>query len=323
MQLIFYIKTKKLIKNGVFTMDYVLQTENLCKSYGRHPVLKGLNINVPKGAIYGLVGKNGAGKTTLMRIICGLQRQDVGNLFIFNTNSSRREINQARRKIGAIVETPALHLNMSAEENLKLQMTLLNNYNKDKAQQLLEFVGLSETGRKEARNFSLGMRQRLAIALALCGDPELLILDEPTNGLDPEGIIEVRELLLRINKERNITIVISSHLLDELSRIATYYGFVKDGVIVKEVSAEELNADPDRQTVFYLNHTNGLIIAMEKFKNKYELLDDKTLLVHGPIDISPIVLSLFMQKILVNRVIEKSESLEDRFFDLLGGKEND
>lgn len=300
----------------------ILQTKNLYKSYGKQIVLNGLNISVPKGAIYGLVGKNGAGKTTLIRIICGLQKQNVGDLSIMGISNNNAQIAEIRKKMGAIVETPALHLNMSAHDNLKMQMMLLGSYDKKAADDLLDFVGLSDVGNKQTRNFSLGMRQRLAIAIAMCNEPELLVLDEPVNGLDPEGIIDVRELLLKINKEKGITILISSHLLDELARVATHYGFIDKGKLVAEMTSETLTADPERQTTLYLNHTNGIVMAMTKFSNKFELKDDKTLIIYGPIEITDLVLALYEKGIVVHRIIETSESLEDRFFELLGGEEH-
>lgn len=297
----------------------ILQTNNLYKTYGKQVVLDGLAISVPKGAIYGLVGKNGAGKTTLIRMICGLQKQNAGDLIIMETPNTSPKISDVRKKIGAIVETPALHLNMSAHENLKMQMLLLDNYDKTKADELLDFVGLSEAGAKHARHFSLGMRQRLAIAIALCGNPELLVLDEPINGLDPQGIIDVRELLLKINKEKGITILVSSHLLDELARVATHYGFIDKGKLMAELTAETLTSDPERKTTLHLNHVNGLAMAMTKFQNKFELIDDKTLIIYGPIEVTDLVLALHEKGIVVHRIVEKSESLEDRFFELLGG----
>lgn len=303
-------------------MGNILQTSNLYKSYGKQIVLNGLDITIPEGAIYGLVGKNGAGKTTLIRIVCGLQKQNVGDLIIMGVSNTSSEITNVRRKIGAIVETPALHLNMSAMDNLKIQMTLLECYKKEDAQALLEFVGLQDVGKKETRYFSLGMRQRLAIALALCGNPSLLVLDEPINGLDPQGIIDVRELLIKINQEKGITILVSSHLLDELSRVATHYGFVKDGKIIKEVTSAELEKDPEKQTIFHLNHTNGVMMAMTKFDNKYEIQNETTLVVYGPIEITDIVLSMYEKEIIVHRIFEKTKSLEDRFFKLLGGDIN-
>lgn len=303
-------------------MQNILEISNLYKSYGKQVVLNGLDLCVPKGAIYGLVGKNGAGKTTLIRIICGLQKQNVGDLKINNVPNTSSKIGEVRKKIGAIVETPALHLNMSAHENLRIQMILLGNYNKQTANELLEFVGLGDVGKKLTKNFSLGMRQRLAIALALCGNPDLLVLDEPINGLDPAGIIDIRELLIKINQEKGITILVSSHLLDELARVATHYGFISDGKLVSQITAEELTEAPERQTILYLNNLNGFVVAMSQFKNKFEFINENTISIKGPIEITDLVLALHKQGIIVHRIVEKSESLEDKFFELLGGGQN-
>ena len=304
-------------------MQYILKTTNLCKSYGKTKVLDNLNIKVTKGSIYGFVGKNGAGKTTLIRLICGLQYQTSGDVEICEIKNTDNKINDIRKKMGAIVETPALHLNMTAKENLNLQFELLGNNNFSKIDNLLDFVGLSDTENKCARNFSLGMRQRLAIAIALCNDPEFLVLDEPINGLDPQGIIDIRELLIRINKEKGITILISSHILDELEKVATHYGFIANGKIIAEISAEELEKSSKKYITLIVNQINNIEKAMINFQNKYEIQDEKTFIVYDDIVITDLILSLHEQGIVVNRLIEKEENLEERFFELLGGVNND
>ena len=302
--------------------DYILETKSLYKSYGKAKVLSDLNIKVPKGSIYGFVGKNGAGKTTLIRIICGLQYQDSGDLIISGIKNTDAEINNVRKKFGAIVETPSLHLNMTAKENVRLQMDILGLKDNEKVDSLLEFVGLADTGKKVAANFSLGMRQRLAIAIALCGDPEFIVLDEPINGLDPQGIIDMRELLNKINKERNITILISSHILDELAKVATHYGFIAKGKIVAEMSAEELEESSRKYITLIVNKTNDINKAMEIFENKYDVTDDGKIIVYGNISITDLILSLHKYGIIVNELFTKEESLEERFFALLGGDDN-
>lgn len=304
-------------------MNYIFQTKDLCKSYGKHKVLDNLTMKVPEGSIYGFVGKNGAGKTTLIRLVCGLQYQNSGEIEICGVKNTDKKINNIRKKMGAIVETPALHLNMTAKENLKLQFELLGNKNYTKVDELLEFVGLSDTGKKVAANFSLGMRQRLAIAMALCNDPELLVLDEPINGLDPQGIIDVRELLIKINQEKKITILISSHILDELEKVATHYGFIANGKIVAEISAEELEMSGQRWTTIMVNKIQNIEKAMSVFKNKYEVVNETTIIVQGDVVVTDLILTLNKYGIIVNRLIEKEESLEERFFDLLGGAAND
>mgnify|MGYP000769716626 CR=1 FL=1 len=197
-------------------------------------------MHVPRGAIYGFVGKNGAGKTTLIRLICGLQRPTSGSYRLYGSENTDKKILEAQRRIGAVVETPSIYLDMTAEENMKEQYYVLGLPSFEGIPQILKLVGLEDAGKKKAKDFSLGMRQRLGIAIALAGKPDLLVLDEPTNGLDPQGIVEMRELILKLNRERQITVLISSHILDELSRLATHYGFIDKGTIVKEITAEEL-----------------------------------------------------------------------------------
>lgn len=220
-------------------MDYVLRTNALCKQYKDFKALNGLSMNVPKGAIYGFVGKNGAGKTTLIRLVCGLQEPTSGDYTLYGRKNTDKDIMKSRRRMGAVVETPSIYLDMTAENNLKQQYRILGLPSFDGLAGILELVGLDNTEEKKAKNFSLGMRQRLGIAIALVGDPDFLVLDEPANGLDPQGIIEIRELILKLNREQQITVLISSHILDELSRLATHYGFIDSGRLLKEMSAEE------------------------------------------------------------------------------------
>ena len=222
-------------------MDYVLRTNALSKKYKDYKALNGLSMNVPKGAIYGFVGKNGAGKTTLIRLICGLQEPTSGEYTLYGTRNTDKEILKARRRMGAVVVTPSIYLDMAAEDNLKQQYRILGLPSYDGLEDILKLVRLDKTGKKKAKHFSLGMRQRLGIAIALVGDPDFLVLDEPVNGLDPQGIIEMREIILKLNREQQITVLISSHILDELSRVATHYGFIDKGQMVKEISAKELD----------------------------------------------------------------------------------
>ena len=198
-------------------MDYILKAENLTKIYGHHKALDNFSMHIPQGAIYGLVGRNGAGKTTLLRIICGLQEATFGDYSLYGISSRKHEILNARKEMGAVIETPAIYLDMSATGNLKEQYRVLGLRSFDTIPQLLKMVGLEDTGRKKAKNFSLGMRQRLGIAIALVGNPSFLVLDEPINGLDPQGIIEMRQLLLNLNQQYGITILVVGH-----SRIRIY-----------------------------------------------------------------------------------------------------
>ena len=220
-------------------MDDVLRTDRLTKRYGHFGALNALTMRVPKGAIYGLVGKNGAGKTTLMRLICGLQAPTSGGFSLYGVPHDSGDIIRARRRMGVMVEGPAIYGDMTAAENLMQQRVLLGLSSRDGISERLQAVGLEGAGRKKARHFSLGMKQRLGLAIAMLGDPEFLILDEPVNGLDPAGIRDVRDTIRRLNQE-GVTILISSHLLDELSKVATKYGILNDGKLVEEITTEEL-----------------------------------------------------------------------------------
>ena len=303
-------------------MEYILKTNKLKKYYGKFRALDGLTMNVPKGSIYGFVGKNGAGKTTLIRLICGLQFPNDGEFRLYNVKNNDNKINVVRKRMGAVVETPAIYPEMTAYDNLKIQFDILNIKNYDEIDDLLKLVNLDDVEDKLAKNFSLGMRQRLGIAVALCGNPEFLVLDEPINGLDPEGIVEMRNLLIKLNKERNITILISSHILDELSRIATYYGFIKDGKMVKEISAEEFEKEC-KHTIKLEVDSSKLEAVLKKEKYNYKLISDRCVELYGNVEITPLVLMLHKENINVLKLTESDESLENYFFNLLGGDNNE
>ena len=301
-------------------MDYALQTDRLCKTYRRYHALNGLTMNVPRGSIYGFVGRNGAGKTTLIRLICGLQKPTSGTFTLSGVHSTQKDILNIRRRMGAVVETPSIYLGMSAEDNLKQQYRILGLSSYDGLRELLELVGLSDTGRKKAKDFSLGMRQRLGIAIALAGSPDFLILDEPVNGLDPQGIIEFRELIQKLNRERGITVLISSHILDELHRLATWYGFIDQGRIVKEMSAEELDA-VCRQ---YLHVTVSNMTALKKVLDErslgYSVVSEKEADIYDAIGISELTHALDAEDCAILSVSQQSESLENYFVSLVGGE---
>ncbi len=304
-------------------MDYVLKTNALSKNYGHFKALNGLSMNVPKGAIYGFVGKNGAGKTTLIRLICGLQNPSSGDYILYGRKNMEKEIVKSRRRMGAVVETPSIYLDMTAEENLKQQYRILGLPSFDGLYEILELVGLDDTGKKKARNFSLGMRQRLGIAIALVGDPDFLVLDEPVNGLDPQGIIEIRELILKLNRERQITVLISSHILDELSKLATYYGFIDNGSIVKEVSAAELEKTCRKCVHMEVSDTKELARVLDKMKVEYKIFSDTEADVFAKIKISQLTLELAKVNCEVISMQEKDESLESYYISLVGGGNNE
>lgn len=304
-------------------MDYVLKTNALCKKYKDYKALNGLSMNVPKGAIYGFAGKNGAGKTTLVRLICGLQEAASGEYTLYGTKSTDKEILKARRRMGAVVETPSIYLDMTAEDNLKQQYRVLGLPSYDGLADILKLVRLENTGKKKAKNFSLGMRQRLGIAIALVGDPDFLVLDEPVNGLDPQGIIEMRELILKLNREQQITVLISSHILDELSRLATHYGFIDKGQIVKEISAKELDTACRKCIRLEVTNTQTLSRVLDGMNVEYTIVSDKAADVYARINVSKLTLALAKENCEVISMKERDESLESYYVGLVGGKEND
>lgn len=304
-------------------MNYILQTSKLTKRYKNFYALKGLSMHVPKGSIYGLVGRNGAGKTTLIRLICGLQKPTKGSYVLYGIKNTDRKIVKSRRRMGAVVESPAIYMDMTAEDNLKQQCLILGIPTYDSIPEILELVGLQNTGKKKARNFSLGMKQRLGIAVALVGNPDFLVLDEPINGLDPQGIIEIRELILKLNREYQITVLISSHILDELARLATHYGFVDDGRIIKEISAEEL--DNICQKCLYVEVSDTRILArmLDAKGLSYDILSDTEAAIYGKINLTQLVLALQKVGCEVITSREQDESLESYFINLIGGEKHD
>lgn len=300
-------------------MEYVLTTDHLCKNYGHFKALNQCSMHVPRGAIYGFVGKNGAGKTTLIRLICGLQRPTSGSYRLYGSENTDKKILEAQRRIGAVVETPSIYLDMTAEENMKEQYYVLGLPSFEGIPQTLKLVGLEDAGKKKAKDFSLGMRQRLGIAIALAGKPDLLVLDEPTNGLDPQGIVEMRELILKLNREKQITVLISSHILDELSRLATHYGFIDKGTIVKEITAEELENTCRKGVKLQVTDTAVLAHILDKRSLEYEILSDTQANVYGELVVSDIVLELAEQNCRMFSVQEYEESLESYYLNLVGG----
>ncbi len=303
-------------------MEYCLTTTMLCKQYKKFKALNNLSMKVPKGAIYGLVGSNGAGKTTLIRLISGIQEPTSGSYTLYGVKNSDRAIYKIRRRMGALVEIPSIYLDMTAEENLKMQYHILGIPSLAGITELLQLVDLADCGNKKAKDFSLGMRQRLGIAIALCGDPDFLMLDEPVNGLDPQGIIEIRELILKLNREHQITILISSHILDELSKLATHYGFVNDGVIVKEISAADLDAACRKCTRLSVNNTKILCRVLDSLNMEYNIISDTDADIYGEISVTELTMTLAGENCEIKSIYEHDESLENYYLNLVGGGRN-
>ena len=301
-------------------MEYVLETNAVTKRYRSFTALNGLTMRIPKGSIYGFVGRNGAGKTTLIRIICGLQEPTDGSYTLYGAGNTESAVLRSRRRMGAVVESPAIYMGMTAKENIRQQYKVLGIPSDDGAEELLKLVGLENTGSKTAKNFSLGMRQRLGIAVALAGNPDFLVLDEPTNGLDPQGIIEMRELILKLNREQGITVLISSHILDELSRLATHYGFIDSGRMVREMSAGELEACCRKCIRMEVSDTKALARVLDGMNAEYRISDEHHADVYAEIPVTELVSALAKENCTVKNIKEHDESLESFYMNLVGGE---
>lgn len=303
-------------------MEYILEANALAKRYRNFSALNGLTMHIPKGSIYGFVGRNGAGKTTLIRLICGLQEPSGGEYKLCGVKNTDKKIISCRKKMGAVVESPAIYTEMTAEENLRQQNYILKATNEGDISELLTLVGLGDAGKKKVKNFSLGMRQRLGIAIALAGNPEFLVLDEPINGLDPQGIIEMRELILKLNRERGITVLISSHILDELSRLATHYGFIDGGRMIKEMSAEELEKRCRKCICVDVSDTRPLADVLDGMRAEYEILDRTRANIYSDIQVTLLVTELLKKDCIVYGMREHDENLESFYMNLVGGEQN-
>lgn len=304
-------------------MDYVLTVNSVTKQYKKFKALDNFSMHIPKGSVYGLVGKNGAGKTTVIRLICGLQEPDKGDYTLYGKSSTSPSISKVHHRMGAVVETPSLYLDMTASDNLKQQLRLLGKSDDTEIAALLKLVGLENTGNKKAKNFSLGMKQRLGIAIALAGNPDFVILDEPVNGLDPQGIVDMRELIIRMNREMGITVLVSSHYLDELSRLATHYGFIDKGKLVTEISAAEFELKSRKCTLIKVNDTKALVRYLDKICVEYRIVSDSEAEIYDAPDVSSLIIGLNSCGCNVISMTEKDESLESYFINLVGGSENE
>lgn len=303
-------------------MEYLLTTNSLTKQYGRHKAVNAVNLHVRQGDIYGLIGRNGAGKTTILKIISGLAAPTSGDFSLFGESGKGAAIYMSR--IGTLIEAPGIYPNMSAAENLKVKCLAMGVRKKGVIGELLKTVGLSDTGKKKVKNFSLGMKQRLGIALALVGDPDLLVLDEPINGLDPQGIAEIRETLFKLNKERGITLIISSHILEELSKIATHYGIIHDGVLLQELTREELLARCSERIELKTSDTRRACTVLENMGiTDYKVVDADTIHIFERLnDGGEITMALAQNHVKTMGITVKNEALEDYYLNLTGGAAN-
>jgi ABC-2 type transport system ATP-binding protein len=299
-------------------MEYVLQTHGLTKTYSGKRAVDQLTMNIERGDIYGFIGKNGAGKTTLIRMVMGLAKPTSGTMELFGSKNLLKQ----RSKLGTVIEYPAVFPHMTARDNLMTQCKLLGIRDLSVIDRTLKMVGLQDTGKKKARNFSLGMKQRLAIAIALIGEPEFLFLDEPINGLDPAGIKEIRDLILMLNQEKGITVLISSHILGELEKLATRYGIIDSGRLIDEFSAEELQ----RRCQSYLKMTVDQpqkaceLLQQSCGVESVSIQNEQTILIYDHYE-EPGLLNarLNQQGILVSGISLHHTNLEEYFIQATGG----
>jgi len=300
--------------------EYVLKTNQLSKKYKGHTALDKVNLSIRRGSIYGFIGQNGAGKSTLIRLVTGLAFPTEGSIELFGASEEQALI-QARKRIGSIIESPALFPQMTASENLEANRILRGIPGKECVPRMLEKVGLQGTGKKITKNFSLGMKQRLGLAIALLGDPEFLILDEPTNGLDPMGVVEMRELLMQLNRELGITILISSHILSELHLMASHYGIIHSGRLLEQLTAEEM--DLKCQQYVYIKVSDPgkatAVIQNELGTADFEVMQDGAIKLYSPIEQpSKISSLLFSAGLEIEKFTPMGEDLESYFTKRIG-----
>lgn len=306
--------------------EYILKTINLSKRHKNKMIVDSINMNIKRGDIYGFIGENGAGKTSLLRLIAGLTKTTSGSIILFdNDDKNEVGINSQRKRIGALVESPSLYLDMTAYQNLEIIRLNRGIPGKQNIDKVLDLVNLKDTKKKKVKDFSLGMKQKLAIAIALLGDLEFLILDEPINGLDPVAIIEIRELLKRLNKEKNMTILISSHILKELNQLATTYGVISKGKLIEEFTTSELEDRCRLSLEIKIDDVNKAVTVIEKDLNsqKYKIIKNDTIKLYDFINNpSKVSTALSMNNIEIHQISTVGDDLENYYMNLIGGKTN-
>lgn len=305
-------------------MDYILTTQGLTKTYHKYKAIDSVNLHIAQGDIYGFIGRNGAGKTTTLKILGGLSTASSGDFSLFGYTNGDIRKEHVFSRIGLLIEEPGLYPDMSAYDNLKMKCLCTGINRPGYIEEILKLVGLSGTGRKKTKDFSLGMRQRLGIGLALVGDPDILLLDEPINGLDPQGIAEIRHTLLKLNKERNITIVISSHILEELSKIATRYGIIHEGRLVAEMTSEELQECCQEKIEIQVKDIEKATTKLESMGiTQYKVVSEDTIHIYDQShESAEIGMALAKADIPFSTLKMVSDSLEEYYLNLTGGAGN-
>ena len=299
--------------------EYLLATHGLTKQFGHHKAVDHVDLHVKKGSIYGFIGRNGAGKTTFLKMISGLSQPTSGEIEMFGYKNA--QLKNVRSRISCLIESPGLYGNMSAYDNLAVKCRLFGINDKRYIENIFKTVGLSNVGKKKTKHFSLGMKQRLGIGMALVGEPDLLLLDEPINGLDPQGIAEIRDMIFKLRDEQNMTIIISSHILEELSKIATHYGIIHNGTLVQEITKEELMQRCGERMEIFLDDPKQALPVLDQmgFKN-YQVTDKNTIHIYERLDESAAVnMELAKAGVSVRGIGITSEELENYFLNLTGG----
>lgn len=302
-------------------MSNVLSINGLSKKYKKQMAVDSVDMHIQRGDIYGFVGENGSGKTTVIRLITGLIFPCSGEFELFGISNRSAQIRTARSRVGAIVESPSIYMNMSAYDNLKTQCAILGVHDDEKIRSVLHDVGLESLydDKKHASNFSLGMRQRLGIAMALLGEPEFLILDEPMNGLDPAGIVDIRELILKLNRERGITFLISSHILTELALVATKYGIISKGKLIKEITAEQLHNECAKTTAITADDPQKLAdIVKGCVDNRLEYTPTGVKVI-GYVELTALLSTIIGSGVKILSVNCSETSFEEYYLSVIGG----
>lgn len=303
--------------------EVVLKTYNLSKKYKETMAVDKVSMTIKKGQIYGFIGQNGAGKTTIIRLITGLAHKTDGEIELFGQTDN---LDESRESIGSLVESPAFYGNMTARENLEISRLVRGIGSKDSVDKVLELVNLKDTGKKKVKNFSLGMKQRLGIANALLGNPKFIILDEPINGLDPMSIVEIRELIKKLNNELGMTILISSHILGELSELATNYGIISHGKLIEEFTAKELREKCRQYIEIIVDDSKKATVLLEEKLGitNYEVINDNMIKVYEKLDeTGKINTMLSLNNVEVKKILLKGQNLEEYFVSVVGGAINE
>lgn len=302
-------------------MEYLLSTENLTKQYKNYKAVNEVNLHISKGDIYGFIGRNGAGKTTFLKMISGLSHPTSGEITLFGCKGSQLYEQNVFGRIGTLIEAPGLYPKLTAYDNMLLRCKVIGIKDRKTIGELLSLVGLEAVAKRKVKTFSLGMKQRLGIALALLGEPELLVLDEPINGLDPQGIVEIREILKELNEKRKITIIISSHILEELTKVATAFGVIHEGRLLREFTMEEFNNSASE-------HVEIKVDDAQKAKKiltglgieQCDIIDEETIKVFEQLqESSKMASALLSNGILLKSMNIEKASLEEMYFQLTGG----